>query len=97
MEKLNKKSFAFISKKSLHLPLLEIQKMTGITWINEGYITGYFDNIDHHILAKLIKEKMNPDQTIMNLIWKFLRAGYKEVEKGYLDSLIGQGEILSNL
>ena len=94
---LNPKSFAFRPQKSLHLPLLEIQKMTGITWIIEGDITGYSDNIDHHILAKLIKEKINPDQTIMNLIWKFLRAGYMKVEKGYKDSLIGvpQGGILS--
>jgi group II intron reverse transcriptase/maturase len=83
------KSFAFRPKKSLHLPLLEIQRMTGITWIIEGDITGYFDNIDHHILAKLIQERINPDQTIMNLIWKFLRAGYMELDKGYQDSFIG--------
>lgn len=91
------KSFAFRPLKSLHLPLLEIQRMTGITWIIEGDITGYFDNIDHHILGKLIQERLNPDQTIMNLIWKFFRAGYMEVEKGFQDSLIGvpQGGILS--
>nr|YP_009364339.1 hypothetical protein [Ophiocordyceps sinensis]ARF03419.1 hypothetical protein [Ophiocordyceps sinensis]QDH07253.1 hypothetical protein [Ophiocordyceps sinensis] len=91
------KSFAFRPKKSLHLTLLEVQRMTGITWIIEGDITGYFDNIDHHILAKLIQDRIKPDQNIMNLIWKFFRAGYMEVDKGYQESLIGvpQGGILS--
>lgn len=91
------KSFAFRPKKSLHLPLLEIQRMTGITWIIEGNICDYFDNIDHQILAKLIKDRINPDKTIMNLIWKFFRAGYLVFEKGNDNFLIEvpKGGILS--
>jgi retron-type reverse transcriptase len=91
------KSFAFRHNNSLHIPLLEIQRMTGITWNIEGELKGYFDNIDHQILAKLIQERLNPDQTIMNLLWKFFRAGYMEVNKGYQESMIGvpQGGIFS--
>jgi retron-type reverse transcriptase len=35
--------------------------MMGSTWMIEGDIKGYFDNIDHHILAKLIEERIRPD------------------------------------
>ncbi|MHA4102825.1 reverse transcriptase/maturase family protein, partial [Bacillus cereus] len=35
------------------------------------------DNIDHHILIKLLKRKIK-DEKFINLIWKFLRAGYLE-------------------
>jgi retron-type reverse transcriptase len=71
--------------------------MIGISWRIEENIQRYFDNIDHHILATLIKEILNPDQTIMNLIWKFFRAGYMEIDKGYQDSFLGvpQGGIIS--
>ncbi|WP_242300549.1 MULTISPECIES: reverse transcriptase/maturase family protein, partial [unclassified Bacillus cereus group] len=37
----------------------------------------FFDNIDHHILIKLLKRKIK-DEKFINLIWKFLRAGYLE-------------------
>lgn len=92
------KSFAFRPLKSLHLPLIEIQRMTGITWAIEGDISGYFDNIDNHILAKLIQEKIHPDRTIMNLIWKFFRAGYMEFKKGDQNFFVGiLSPILSNI
>gem|GEM_PF-5577787 len=68
----------------------------GITWIIEGDIKGYFDNIDHKIMAKIVQERLNPDRTLMGLIWKFLRAGYIE-EREFKHSILGvpQGGILS--
>lgn len=89
-------SFGFRPKKSVHHALIEIQRMMGITWVIEGDIKGYFYNIDHEIMAKLIKEKLNPDRTIMGIIWKFFRAGYME-ERKYKHSILGvpQGGILS--
>ena len=90
-------SFAFRKNKSIHHALDEARRMIGTSWIIEGDIKGYFDNIDHEILVKLIKERINPDQTIMNLIWKFMKAGYLEKDDNYKSSLIGvpQGGILS--
>ena len=89
-------SFGFRPNKSVHHALIEVQRMMGITWIIEGDIKGYFDNIDHKIMAKLIKENLGPDRTIMGIIWKFFRAGYME-EREYKHSILGvpQGGILS--
>jgi nicotine oxidoreductase len=71
-------SFGFRPKRSVHHALLEVRSMKGITWMIEGDIKGYFDNIDPQLLAKNITERLNPDRTIMGLIWKFFRAGYIE-------------------
>lgn len=64
----------------------------------EGDIKGYFDNVDHQILTKLIKERLDPDRTIMGLIGKMLKAGYME-NNTYKHSILGipQGGILSPL
>lgn len=64
----------------------------------EGDIKGYFDNVDHKILTQLIKERLNPDRTIMGLIGKMLKAGYME-GGDYKHSILGipQGGILSPL
>lgn len=89
-------SFGFRPQRSVHHALLEVRSMMGITWMIEGNIMGYFDNIDHQLKAKIITERLNPDRTIMGLIWKFFRAGY--IEEGKLKhSLLGvpQGGILS--
>lgn len=93
-------SYAFRPKRSVHHALIEVQKMTGITWLIEGDIKGYFDNIDHQIMAKLLKDNINPDILIMNLIWKFFKAGYldgKHLIKDSLAGLLTQGGILSPL
>jgi retron-type reverse transcriptase len=89
-------SFGFRPKRSVHHALLEVRSMMGITWMIEGDIKGYFDNIDHQLLAKLITERLNPDRTIMGLIWNFFRAGYIE-EGSFQHSILGvpQGGILS--
>jgi len=64
----------------------------------EGDIKGYFDTVDHKILTQLIKDRLNPDRTIMGLIGKMLKAGYMEDGK-YKHSILGipQGGILSPL
>jgi len=61
------RSHGFRPNRSTHTALLEIQRMTGITWMIEGDIKGYFDNIDHHKLAEILIDKINPDQMLMNI------------------------------
>jgi len=64
----------------------------------EGDIKGYFDNVDHKTLVQLIKERLDPDRTIMGLIGKMLKAGYME-GKTFKHSILGipQGGIISPL
>jgi len=47
----------------------------------EGDITSYFDAIPHRKLMKCVKRRIQ-DKDILELLWKFLRAGV--LEKGKL-------------
>ena len=46
-------------------------------WFVEGDIKGCFDNIDHHILISIVRRRIT-DESFIELLWKFLRAGYLE-------------------
>lgn len=61
----------------------------------EGDIKGFFDNVDHEILIKLLEKRIR-DQQLVDLIRKLIKAGY--VERGVKrDSIVGtpQGGVLS--
>jgi group II intron reverse transcriptase/maturase len=66
-------------------------------WIIEGDIASYFDTIHHRKLMKLLGRRIK-DQRILDLIWKFLRAGVME-RKLFRDTKSGtpQGGIISPL
>lgn len=49
----------------------------GTRWWIEGDIKGFFDNIDHQILISIIRRRIK-DERFINLLWKFLKAGYVE-------------------
>lgn len=69
-------SHAYRKEKSCHSALLEIKRtFTGGKWFIEGDIKGFFDNIEHHTLVKILRRRI-ADETFIDLIWKFLRAGY---------------------
>ena len=61
----------------------------------EGDIEGFFDNIDHHTLIRILRKRIE-DEKFLDLIWKFLRAGYLEKWK-YNNTYSGtpQGGIIS--
>ena len=90
-------SHGFRPKRSCHTALIRVQRMTGITWMIEGDIKGYFDNIDHKILEGLMKKYLGVDQSIINLYWKMVRAGYIEEDRREVHLLSGvpQGGIIS--
>ena len=96
---LSENSCGFRPNKSCHTALKRIQKMTGITWMIEGDIRGYFDNIDHEILGRLMDRYIRPGQLIKDLYWKFVKAGYVEIDGKKIHSLTGvpQGGIISPL
>ncbi len=89
-------SHGFRPHKSCHSALEEIKySFKGTNWFIEGDICGCFDNIDHKILLNLLQSKIK-DSKFLNLIRKFLKAGYLEDWK-YHRTYSGtpQGGILS--
>lgn len=71
-------SHGFRPNRSCHTCLSEIKKtFTGVKWFVEGDIKGCFDNIDHHILITTVRRRI-ADESFIELLWKFLRAGYLE-------------------
>lgn len=66
-------------------------------WVIEGDIASYFDSVNHKKLVELIRARVK-DQWLIELIWKFLRAGvmegklFKETQRG-----VPQGGIVSPL
>jgi len=66
-------------------------------WVIEGDISAYFDTINHRKLMKLLRRRVR-DERLLDLIWKFLRAGVME-RKLFKDTNLGtpQGGIVSPL
>lgn len=90
-------SHGFRPNRGCHTALKQISRWNGVEWFIEGDIKSYFDTIDHHVLAHLIKQKIK-DQQFLELYWKAVRAGYVETKSGKkIDSTIGtpQGSIIS--
>ena len=74
----SRQSHGFRPKKSVHTALMQVKKsFTGVNWIVEGDIKACFDNFDHHVLIDLLRRRI-ADEAFINLIWKFLKAGYME-------------------
>lgn len=72
------RSHGFRPNRSCHTAIQQITKgFNGIRWFIEGDIKGCFDNIDHSVLLSLLSEKIK-DSRFVNLIGKFLKAGYLE-------------------
>ncbi len=89
-------SHGFRPKRSCHTALNQVKySFTGSKWFIEGDIKGCFDNVDHAVLLKLLSRKIK-DSKFINLIRKFLKAGYME-DMIYHNSYSGtpQGGIIS--
>jgi group II intron reverse transcriptase/maturase len=70
-------SHGFRSNRSCHTALAQVKKMTGVRWWVEGDIAGFFDNLCHDTLLKILSKRIT-DQRFLHLIRQFLRAGYIE-------------------
>lgn len=72
------KSHGFRPNRSCHTALEQIRKTwKGVKWFIEIDIKGFFDNMDHEIMDKLLAKKIE-DKCLINLIQGMLRAGYLE-------------------
>jgi group II intron reverse transcriptase/maturase len=95
--KFSNHSHGFRPNRSTTTAVFEVRKWNGITWMIEGDIKGFFDNIDHHKLAELLKREIK-DPNLIDLYWKLVAAGY--VNNGKFESSflgVPQGGVLSPL
>jgi RNA-directed DNA polymerase len=78
----------------IHWATLEPRKFF---WVIEGDISAYFDTINHRRLVHLLRRRVADDK-LLDLIWRFLRAGVME-GKLFKDTKLGtpQGGIASPL
>ena len=89
-------SHGFRPQRSCHTALVQLKtKGKGTNWVIEGDITGFFDNINHSRLLQILSRKIS-DGRFLNLIDRFLKAGYMEFKQVH-NSLTGtpQGGIVS--
>jgi len=69
-------SHGFRPHRSCHTALRCIQhSWTGVKWIIDMDIQGFFDNIDHEIMVRLLEKRID-DKRFMGLIKALLKAGY---------------------
>jgi group II intron reverse transcriptase/maturase len=68
-------SHGFRPNRSPHTALKQIRTWSGITWMIEGDIKGFFNSIDYHILAELLKKEIK-DPNLIDIYWKLVNAGY---------------------
>ena len=88
-------SHGFRPKKGAHTACKNIRQWKGVSWFVEGDIVSYFDTINHKKLMELVGKKIH-DQQVIDLLWKFLRAGVV-TDGNYRRSIMGvpQGAVIS--
>jgi len=94
-------SHGFRPKKGCHSALKEIRRWKGVSWMIEGDIEKFFDNVDHKLLITLLEQHIE-DKRMINLIGKLIKAGYVEwdtTKRKYVNAIVGvpQGGIASPL
>jgi group II intron reverse transcriptase/maturase len=71
-------SHGFRRGRSCHTALREIDDYwSGVKWLVDVDVVGFFDNIDHGILLGLLRRKID-DERFIRLIEGMLKAGYVE-------------------
>ncbi|PTV99289.1 group II intron reverse transcriptase/maturase [Halanaerobium saccharolyticum] len=80
-------------QRALQIILWHIE--TGYNYVYDCDIKGFFDNIPHKKLMKILN-KYVADGTVLDMIWKWLKAGYMEEGKYYdVSSGTPQGGVIS--
>jgi len=92
-------SFGFRPNRRTHdaIRVVEHSMYNGAAWVIDADIKGFFDNVDHGKMGKIIQDRIT-DRKVLKLIWKFLKSGVME-NGTYRHSTLGtpQGGIVSPL
>lgn len=67
----------FRPNRSCHTALMQVKKMNGVRWWIEGDIVGFFDNLNHDTILKILAKRIT-DKRFLHLIQQLLQAGYVE-------------------
>ena len=70
-------SHGFRPDRGCHTALTRIHQWKAVTWFIEGDISKCFERIDHHILLKILGERIH-DGRLLQLVSGLLQAGYLE-------------------
>ncbi len=71
-------SHGFRPERSCHTALEAVKRgMVGVRWWVEGDIKGYFDNVNHDTLLRILSKRIT-DKRFLHLIEQCLKAGYME-------------------
>lgn len=96
----NKHSYGFRLYRSTHHAALRVKDLIskrGYTYIVEGDIKACFDEIDHGILLKILRQTIK-DESLMKVIRKMLKAGVIDFGELMLTDVgVPQGAIVSPL
>ena len=92
----SKVSFGFRSGLGCHDALNHVeQKFRWVDYVIEGDIEQSYPTIDHKILIKILKQRID-DERFINLTWKLLRCGVLDEERKIWSDLgVPQGSIVS--
>jgi retron-type reverse transcriptase len=90
-------SHGWRSNKGCHTALNDIRMLFGsVNWFIKGNINQEFESLNHTMLVELLMKDIK-DQPFIDLIYKYLKIGYKHKEKSLQTTHGGlsQGKILS--
>ena len=74
----SKASHGFRPGRSCHTALEQVKAVwTGVKWLVDVDVAGFFENIDHDILLKLLRKRID-DEKFIGLIRDMLKAGVME-------------------
>lgn len=99
------KSYGFRPTRSVHNAVGTLQlhltdprsSGTAGRWVIEGDLSSYFDTVHHKLLMKVVRKRVR-DKRLLNLLWKFIKAGH--VDKGLFRASsegVPQGGVISPL
>lgn len=99
------KSYGFRPTRSVHNAVGALQlhlsekRASGQAgrWVIEGDLSSYFDTVHHKLLMKAVRKRVK-DKRLLNLLWKFIKAGH--VDKGTFRASsegVPQGGVISPL
>ena len=92
-------SHGYRPKKSPHTAIKQLSKELQVnkySYIVEADIKGFFDNIDHQWMTKMLEQRIK-DKAILNLINKWLKSGILKEDGKILNPITGtpQGGVVS--